>query len=70
MEREAEMSEAMAWQTARLTMLGFHKPGDFPEFRKVFPKRRAGGAKPKTGREIMSQLTLFAAAMGGKVIRK
>ncbi|MFW2541534.1 hypothetical protein ACN2XU_02750 [Primorskyibacter sp. 2E107] len=34
-ERERLFLEVGAWQTARLTMIGFHKPEKFPEFRKV-----------------------------------
>ena len=68
---ETERSDFVAWNTARLAMLGFHNPDKFPDFRKAFPRRATPGqSAPKDGRTIMTQLAQMTAAMGGKVIRQ
>jgi len=64
-EREQMFFEVNAWQSARLTMIGFHTPKKFPEFSKVSSakiKRRR-----QTWEEQKAVVQVLNAAFGGEV---
>ncbi|WP_136441635.1 hypothetical protein [Pacificoceanicola onchidii] len=64
-ERERLFLEVNAWQTAHLTMIGYHKPKKFPEFKKISSTK----VRPKrqSWEEQKAIAQAFNAAFGGEV---
>ena len=64
-ERETELAIVAAWQTARLTMTGYHSPKKFPPLARVLP-RKARAARVQDWRDIQATARLWCAVGGGK----
>ncbi|HCO90500.1 MAG TPA: hypothetical protein DIT40_05960 [Alphaproteobacteria bacterium] len=56
-ERERQMWEIQAWQTARLVMIGYHRPRKFPEFNKI------ASVKVRRPRQTVDQMKAIAKMM-------
>lgn len=72
LERERDVSEVQAWQTARLVMIGHHSPRKFPEFKKVSSaqsRRRKSSERPHW-RDMKAMIQVINAAFGGEVKNK
>lgn len=67
-EREKLFVQMGAWETARLTMIGFHKPKDFPAFSKFVDVR--GEPRRMAWQDIKANLMMTNIAAGGKVRKK
>lgn len=66
-QREQSFLEANAWLTAHLTMIGYHKPKKFPEFKKISSAKRARKQRRQTWEEQKAVVHVLNAAFGGEV---
>lgn len=71
LEREAGLSEELAWNTGRATMHAYHQPKSFPRLAD-FSLRRPAQAAPRRRdwREIKAAVVGWNAVVGGKVVPK
>ncbi|WP_189799517.1 hypothetical protein [Tateyamaria sp. syn59] len=66
-EREQLFNDQLAYKTAELVMIGYHKPKKFPPFRKVASSKKRRKAKRQTWQQQKEIAMMFNAAFGGKV---
>jgi hypothetical protein len=71
LKREFRQSESVAYALAKLVMIGFQNPKNFPEFDKVFPGRgKARRKTPMSPEQMTAQITAYVIASGGKVVKR